>query len=63
MNKIKHFRMKSNMTQYDLAKKLNLSRTTITKWETGKAYPRTQMLLKLAEVLNCTTQDLLYQKR
>lgn len=55
--------MKSNMTQYDLAKKLNLSRTTITKWETGKAYPRTQMLLKLAEVLNCTTQDLLYQKR
>lgn len=62
MNKIKVFRKKCNMNQSDLAKKLNLSRTTITKWETGKTYPRIQMLLKIAKILKYTVQDLLCEK-
>lgn len=50
------------MNQSDLAKKLNLSRTTITKWETGKTYPRIQMLPQIAKILKCTVQDLLCEK-
>ena len=62
MNKIKVFRKKCNMNQSDLEKKLNLSRTTITKWETGKTYPRIQMLPQIAKILKCTVQDLLCEK-
>lgn len=31
--KIKNFRIKANMTQSELASKLNISRQSISKWE------------------------------
>ncbi len=59
MNKIRYFRLKNNMKQSDLATKLNLSRTTITKWENNTTNPKLRMLPKIAEALNCTVQDLI----
>lgn len=47
------------MKQSDLATKLNLSRTTITKWENNTTNPKLRMLPKIAEALNCTVQDLI----
>lgn len=62
MNKIKEFRVNNNLLQKELAKKLNINRSTVAKWETGKAVPRTEKLKSLAKILNCSVIDLLPDK-
>lgn len=37
-------------TQSDVAKLLNVDISTVGKWELGKAYPRRNMLKKIAEI-------------
>ncbi|MBQ7671329.1 MAG: helix-turn-helix transcriptional regulator [Clostridia bacterium] len=49
---------RGEMTQEQLAEKLGVDRSTIAKWETGKATPRLNMLCKLAKILNCSISDL-----
>lgn len=36
---LKHIRSLQNMSQEDLARKLNVSFATINRWETGKNFP------------------------
>lgn len=56
---IKAIRESKNMTQAEVAKILKVSRTTVTMWETGESFPRAEKLIQLAEVLNCTIDELL----
>ena len=56
---IKHIRIDSGMSQLQLAEKLDVDRSTVTKWETGVAMPRVDKLIELARVLCCTIDDLL----
>ena len=51
MRKIKELK------QEDLASLLEMDRTTISKWETGKAFPNPQNLQNLAEIFNCSIDD------
>ena len=37
--KLQYFRKKSNLTQEELAEKLFVSRTAISKWESGRGMP------------------------
>lgn len=57
--RLKFYRLKQKMLQKDVAKSVNVSRSTVTKWETGDAVPRTDKLKKLAALFNCTVDDLL----
>ena len=57
--KLTEVRLSKNMTQDDLAKKLNVSRTTVTMWENGKSNPNIHMLKKIAESLDCKVEDLI----
>ena len=50
------------MTQNDVAQAVNVNRTTVVKWETGKAYPRIETLQKLASLFQCSMDDLLQTK-
>lgn len=52
-------RMTQGLTQEELAIQLNVTRSAIAMWETGKAMPASANLIKLARVLNCTVDDLL----
>lgn len=56
---IKYFRMKKNMTQEDIAEKLNITRQAISSWEMGKTEPDLEMLQKLADVLDVAVEVLL----
>lgn len=56
--KIAHIRNKLGMTQEDLAQKLKVERSTIAKWESGAALPRTDKIPILAEALGCEIKDL-----
>ena len=59
MMNLKQLRMSKNLTQIELAKKLKIQRTTVSMWETNKSYPNASMLKKLAQVLDCSVDELL----
>ncbi|MBQ8293631.1 MAG: helix-turn-helix transcriptional regulator [Bacilli bacterium] len=56
---LKTLREKKKLTQKDLARFLNISRQSISKWEQGISYPSILYLIPLTEVLDCTLEDLL----
>ena len=59
MNNIQAKRQNACLTQEELARKLNLDRSTVAKWETGKALPRADILVKLSKLLNCSIDELI----
>lgn len=59
MNRIKQYRESCGITQNQLADMLNVSQSTVAMWETGKALPRSRVLIRLAGVFGCTVDELL----
>ena len=45
-------------TQKKLAEKIDACATTLASWEVGKAYPNALFLSSLADVFNCTIDEL-----
>lgn len=58
-NFIMNKRKEAGMTQQQLAEKLNISFQSVSKWETGNAYPNVEILYDLATVLGVTTDEIL----
>ncbi len=52
-------RKEAGMTQQQLAEKLNISFQSVSKWETGNAYPNVEILCDLATALGVTTDEIL----
>ena len=52
-------RRKTNLTQMQLAEKLNITDRAISKWETGKSLPDSSIMLELCNVLGISVNDLL----
>ena len=52
-------RKKNNMTQIQLAKKLNVTDRAISKWETGKGMPDSAIMLDLCNELKISVNELL----
>lgn len=52
-------KLHGNMTQERLAERMGVSRQTISKWETGEAYPELDKLLELSKLFSCTLDALL----
>ncbi len=52
--KLKSIRKEKGYSQETLAEKLDVSRQTITKWETGVAFPEMSKVLSLARELNAS---------
>lgn len=48
-----------NITQKDLANKLNITDRAVSKWETGKSMPDIATLIPLSEILNVSIIELL----
>ena len=56
---IRSRRMSLNMTQSELSGVLGVSRSALAMWETGKSLPRAELLPKIAQILNCSVDELL----
>lgn len=56
---IAELRKEKNMTQQDLADKLHITNTAVSKWERGLSFPGVDILEKLAEELGITVMDIL----
>lgn len=63
MNKIKIMREKKKMSQQDLAIAVSVCRSTVAMWETGKCKPIADKLVKVADVLGCTVDELLREEK
>ncbi len=57
-NSIKVERARHNMTQADLAEKIQVSRQTINAIESNKYVPSTALALKLSELFQKTVNEL-----
>lgn len=56
---IKNLRIKNGLSQEDLAKKLNVVRQTVSKWEKGQSLPDANSLKVLAEVFDTDVSSLI----
>ena len=56
---IKENRKMKNLSQEELAKKMHISRQSISKWETGKSLPTTDQIILLSEIFDCSLDTLL----
>ena len=50
-NRVREYRNKQNMTQFELAKKSNITPGDISQMETGKKYPFPNWRKRLSEAL------------
>ena len=57
--KIMTMRNEKNLSQEQLAEKLNVTRQTISNWENGKFYPDIDSLVNLSKFFNVSLDDLL----
>ena len=57
--KIQELRKSKGLTQEELAEALYVSRTAISKWESGKGYPSIDSLKEIAKYFSVTIDELL----
>lgn len=56
---IKSLRKEKGLTQQALAEMVNVDKSTVSCWERGVCFPQKRTLLKLAEIFQCTIDDLI----
>lgn len=59
MENLKKMRIKRKVTQVKLAEIANVTQETISAYESGKAYPSVETLIKIADFLNTSTDYIL----
>lgn len=59
MNRIKLLREEFNMTQQELADKLDGAKSTVAMYEKGDRKPSLEVLVKLSEIFNCSIDYIL----
>lgn len=57
--KLQELRKQKGLTQEELAKSLYVSRTAISKWESGRGYPNIDSLKAIAKFFGITVDELL----
>lgn len=60
---IKKFRKIKKLTQEQIAEKLNVSRQTVSKWESGETIPDIYNCCELAKLYEITVDDLLNEQK
>ena len=56
---IKDLRSALGWSQVDLARKLNITKQTVSNWENGNIQPSIEMLVRLSKIFGVTTDHLL----
>ena len=61
--KIFALRSKAGLSQGDLAEKLEVSRQSVSKWETGQSVPDLDKIIKLADLFGVSVDELVREDR
>lgn len=59
---LQNLRKIKNMSQEQLAEKLEVSRQAVSKWESGNGYPETEKLISICEIFDCSMDNLVKGK-
>lgn len=59
MENLKKIREKRNINQLKIAMDIGITQESISKYETGNSFPSKDILIKLADYLNCSIDYLL----
>ena len=59
---LQNLRKIKNMSQEELAEKLNVSRQAVSKWESGNGYPETEKIISICEIFDCSMDELVKGK-
>ncbi len=59
MENLRKIREKRNINQLKIAMDIGITQESISKYETGNAFPSKDVLIKLADYLNCSIDYLL----
>ena len=57
-NNIAKYRKLKNMTQEELAEKLDFNSQAVSKWENGKCFPRLKIIIRICNELEINYNDL-----
>ncbi len=55
---LQYLRKRDNITQEQLAEQLNVSRQSVSKWESDTTYPEMEKLLQLCQMFHCSMDDI-----
>lgn len=58
-NQIKELRLSKNITQEELAARVNVAKATISAYENGSRLPSYTVLIKLSQIFHVSTDNLL----
>ncbi len=61
-DKLVSLRKKYGYSQEDLAAKLNVSRQSVSKWESNNTYPETDKIVQICNIFDCKMDDLINDK-
>ena len=56
---LKKIRKEHNLSQEQLAEKLGVSRQSVSKWESGQAYPEMDKMIQICQMFNLSVDELL----
>ena len=59
---LQNLRKIKNMSQEELAERLDVSRQAVSKWESGNGYPETEKIISICEIFDCSMDDLVKGK-
>ena len=62
-DKLIALRKKAGWSQEELAERLNVSRQSVSKWESGASDPSTANLIALAKLFGTTPEELLKESQ
>jgi len=57
--RLKELRKELKLTQYEVSEKINIPSSTYANWEQGTRAPDYEILIKIANIFNCTVDYLL----
>ena len=57
--RLKELRKEFKMTQFEISEKINIPSSTYANWEQGTRTPDYEILVKIADIFNCTVDYLL----
>ena len=58
---LKRIRKEHNLSQEELAEKLGVSRQSVSKWESGTAFPEMDKVIQICKIFNVNMDDLMNQ--
>ena len=61
-DKLISLRKKHGLSQEELAAKLNVSRQSVSKWESNNTYPETDKIVQICNIFDCRMDDLINDK-